>query len=194
MHNNSLEIFKKYGLEYYNPNMDVFEIGPDRQLYSKKCIDDRIGLNNYNFYYSDISKEQLSKIASNHWNMASTTLDSVDMTHYIKMTDDNKFECDDNKFDVVYAANVIEHVRMPWLWLKEIVRVTKQNGIIILICPGITQNYHKDPIDCWRIWPDGFKALFDYVEIKTIMSATEHLITEPSGYQHIDTIAIGTKI
>lgn len=193
MHSNSLEIFKKYGLNYFNPNINVFEIGPDRQLHTKKLIDDKLGMENYNFYYTDISKEYLKKIINNHWNMSTTTLDSNDMNYHINMLNENQFDCEDDKFDIVYAGNVIEHVKMPWIWLNEIKRITKPNGIIIILCPGITQGYHREPVDCWRIWPDGFVSLFEYIGVDLILSNTEHLVSEPSGYNHIDTIAIGIK-
>lgn len=101
MHKNSEALFNKYALNLFQPNLKVLEIGPERQLYTKRNID--------------------------------------------------------------------------------------------IVCPGITTPYHEDPIDCWRIWPEGFNALFTYAGLTDIRGIWEHIIPESDGYKHIDTIAIGIK-
>ena len=193
MHKNAEELFNKYAIQLIEPGMDVFEIGPERQVYTKRNIDNLIGVDNYNYYYTDLFKEQMEKIVNDHWGIRSTEIDTPDMPNFIAMPDENTFDCKDNRFDVVFATNVIEHVRMPWIWLQEIVRITKPGGRVIMECPGITTPYHEDPIDCWRIWPEGFNSLFQYVGLKDIRGTWEHVVPEPDGYKHIDTIAIGTK-
>lgn len=193
MHKNAEELFNKYAIALFEPGQDVFEIGPERQVYTKRNIDNRIGVGNYNYYYTDLFREQAERIVNDHWGIRSTEIDTADMPHFISMPDENTFECDDDKFDIVYATNVIEHVRMPWVWLKEIVRITKPGGYVIMQCPGVTTPYHEDPIDCWRIWPEGFNSLFQYVGLEDIRGTWEHVVPEPDGYRHIDTIAIGVK-
>jgi SAM-dependent methyltransferase len=198
MHINSLELFLKYTIPLVSnlkkENLNILEIGPDRQLNSKRNLDSHIGENDYTYWYSDINKEYMKKIIDNHWNMCTSTINDPDFSKFIEINNDNKFVCDDNKFDVCFALNVIEHVKFPWIWLNEIKRITKPNGYIIIVCPGITTPYHKSPIDCWRIWPDGFEALYEYTGIKMIHSSAESLVCETDGLLHSDTIAIGTKI
>lgn len=62
--------------------------------------------------------------------------------------------------DVVVSSQVVEHVRHPWRWIKEVARICK-NGGIVYVCTPNTIHFHEHPVDCWRVWPDGMKALFD---------------------------------
>jgi SAM-dependent methyltransferase len=63
-------------------------------------------------------------------------------------------------FDVVVSGNCLEHVEAPWLWAKEIEKVTKKGGLICIITP-FSLGEHRYPVDCWRILPDGYKFLFE---------------------------------
>lgn len=69
-------------------------------------------------------------------------------------------EIESESYDVVVATQVIEHVCHPWRWIKEVARICKQTGIIYLCSPN-TIEFHEFPVDCWRIWPDGMKALLE---------------------------------
>jgi SAM-dependent methyltransferase len=193
MHKNSEALFNKYALDLFEPNLKVLEIGPERQLYTKYNIDQHVGLNNYEYFYTDLFPDILKKIHSNHWGIAATVLDDAEMSHYVPMINENRIDSLDDQFDIVFATNVIEHVRMPWVWIAELVRVLKPGGKLILVCPGITTPYHEDPIDCWRIWPEGFNSLFTYAGLVDIRGTWEHVTPETDGYRHIDTIAIATK-
>ena len=76
---------------------------------------------------------------------------------------------------MILAGNVIEHVRKPWLWLKEVCRICKPGGHVILIVP-VSWPYHTAPIDCWRIYPDGMRALWEEVgleEVKCLFESRE---------------------
>jgi SAM-dependent methyltransferase len=68
---------------------------------------------------------------------------------------------DAETFDVVLSGQVIEHVREPWTWMRELARITRPGGQVITINP-ISWPFHEAPIDCWRIYPDGMKALSDW--------------------------------
>lgn len=193
MHKNSEALFNKYALDLFQSNYKVLEIGPERQLYTKRNIDTHVGIDNYEYFYTDLFKDILVKIHNNHWGIRSTILDDENMSHYIPMINENKIDCNDDYFDIVFATNVIEHVRMPWIWITELVRVLKPGGTLIVVCPGITTPYHEDPIDCWRIWPEGFNSLFTYAGLIDISGTWEHVTPETNGYKHIDTIAIGIK-
>lgn len=73
----------------------------------------------------------------------------------------------DEEYDVVISGQCLEHVPMPWVWIKELSRVLKKDGIIIVIAPFICLP-HYFPVDCWRILPDGMKTLFQYAGIRMI--------------------------
>jgi SAM-dependent methyltransferase len=74
----------------------------------------------------------------------------------------------DESYDVVISGQTLEHVRLPWMFMAEIKRITKIGGKICIIAP-YSWEYHAHPIDCWRIFPDGMKALFEYCGL-TVMS------------------------
>lgn len=62
-----------------------------------------------------------------------------------------------NEWDIVIADQVLEHVQRPWLAADEIYRIT--NTLAIVATP-IILGVHPNPIDCWRIMPDGYEVLF----------------------------------
>jgi SAM-dependent methyltransferase len=66
----------------------------------------------------------------------------------------------DSSFDVVLAGQVLEHVRRVWMWVAELARVTKPGGKVVMVSP-ISWPYHEAPVDCWRVYPGGTRALCD---------------------------------
>jgi SAM-dependent methyltransferase len=69
-------------------------------------------------------------------------------------------EVPDASFDVVASSQRLEHVRKPWSWMSELARICVPDGLVYVCSPN-TWDYHPYPIDCWRIWPDGLKGLFE---------------------------------
>lgn len=66
----------------------------------------------------------------------------------------------DDMFDVVISGQVMEHVRKIWLWIDELKRIVRPNGLIIIVVP-VSWTYHEFPADCWRIYPDRMRALLE---------------------------------
>ena len=64
----------------------------------------------------------------------------------------------DESFDFVISANAFEHIEFPWLTIKEIYRKLKPEGIACIHAP-LSVGEHKHPTDCYRYYPDGFRAL-----------------------------------
>ena len=64
----------------------------------------------------------------------------------------------DNSYDVIMCGQVFEHVEYFWLTMKEIARVLKDGGLVFITAPASGPE-HKFPYDCWRFYPDGWKAL-----------------------------------
>lgn len=73
----------------------------------------------------------------------------------------------DNYFDVIISGSTLEHVRKPWLWIKEVARILKPGGKLCVIAP-YAHPYHAHPVDCWRIFPDGMRTLFDEAGLTTL--------------------------
>lgn len=66
----------------------------------------------------------------------------------------------DATFDIVFSGSTMEHVTQIWRWVPELARLLKPGGLLALLTH--TQwEYHPYPVDCWRIMPDGMRALFD---------------------------------
>lgn len=76
----------------------------------------------------------------------------------IVLTDPYKFPFPAKHFDVVVSSSCMEHVPLPWKWMPELVRVCKR--LIFITVPN-RQDYHAYPVDCWRCWPDGMRALME---------------------------------
>ncbi len=65
----------------------------------------------------------------------------------------------DGVFDMVLAAQVIEHTINPWRFCQELQRVTKIGGLLQIEAP---QNYpyHAEPYDFFRFTYTGMRSLF----------------------------------
>jgi SAM-dependent methyltransferase len=70
-------------------------------------------------------------------------------------------------FDVVISSQTTEHVRRPWKWIRCCESLLKPGGLIYVSTPN-TIGFHEYPIDCWRVWPDGMRALFDWAAIQEV--------------------------
>jgi hypothetical protein len=152
MHTNSRLLFEKYAKSHIGRNRKVLEIGPDGVPST----------------YMRLS-EELSPV----WH----TLDITSNPHLTyPNSPEYSFAIPDEAYDVVISAQVIEHVRRPWTWLREVARVTRLGGLVITINP-VSWTYHEAPIDCWRIYPDGMRALYEDAALTVLLSRWESLET-----------------
>ncbi len=69
----------------------------------------------------------------------------------------------DDSFDIVISGSTMEHVQAIWLWVPELVRVLRPGGLLAIIT-HTNYPYHRYPVDCYRILPDGMSYLFDLTE------------------------------
>ena len=92
----------------------------------------------------------------------------------------------DDSFDTVISSQVLEHVEKPWIMIKEIRRVLKENGTCILTAPFLIP-YHADPHDYFRYTKEGIMSLFKnegfeiiecdyYSKIFTVLSEMIHFV------------------
>jgi SAM-dependent methyltransferase len=73
--------------------------------------------------------------------------------------------------NVVVCGQAFEHMEQFWLTWKEMVRILRPGGLIFLIAPSRGPE-HRYPVDCWRFYPDGFRALgalagLEVLEVRT---------------------------
>lgn len=71
-------------------------------------------------------------------------------------------EIPDDSIDLVISGQALEHVEFFWASMFEIVRVLRPGGLAAVIAPSGGFE-HRYPLDCWRFYPDGFRALIRYV-------------------------------
>lgn len=91
-----------------------------------------------------------------------------------------EFPVESASYDIVLSGQVIEHVRQVWTWVQELARVCKEGGLVVTINP-VSWPYHEAPLDCWRIFPEGMRALYECARLQVKFSCCESL--EASGYR-----------
>lgn len=89
------------------------------------------------------------------------------------------FPIADNYADVIVSGQAFEHIEFFWLSWLEMVRVLKPGGYIMLIAPSRGAE-HRYPVDCWRFYPDGFRALAKYGNVEVVEAYTDGLQSETS--------------
>ena len=149
MHGNTRRLFKKYAKEYFRPNLRVLELGPGA---------------------SPSALQMIVGDTSILWETAG--IENTNRPTYVGT--EYSFPVESDVADIVIATNVMEHVRKPWVWIKELARICKPGGHVITINP-VSWPYHEFPIDCWRAYPEGMMALYEDAGLKVITSRCESL-------------------
>jgi SAM-dependent methyltransferase len=72
-----------------------------------------------------------------------------------------------NSFDTVLSTEVLEHIPLPGKMLKEIYRVLRPGGYIILTAP-LFWPIHEKPFDYFRYTPYGLRYLLEESGLKII--------------------------
>jgi len=158
MHLNSELIFKKYAVSYFKDNYRVLEIGPDDVPSTLKKL-----VNNPTIIWDTV-------------NIRSPEAEHQIRNNQLTMVSENEYEYPvlGNAYDIVVSSNVMEHVRMFWKWFDELKRVIKPGGLIITVAP-ISWPYHEAPVDCWRVYPDGLRALYDSTGLTDVFTTFESI-------------------
>jgi SAM-dependent methyltransferase len=133
MHPNCKLLFEKYACHLFHPGLRVLEIAPDA-------------------YPSTLRK--MVSFQDIRWD----TLNIDDSPATYSRCELYSYPIPNDAYDIVVSANVSEHVAKIWRWMPELARVTKPGGLVITHNPTSWAR-HECPIDCWRIYPEGMKAL-----------------------------------
>lgn len=84
----------------------------------------------------------------------------------VVIEDPYTYPFEDNTFDAIMCGQVFEHCQNPFKLIEECTRVLKPGGVFLGTAPFIWEQ-HRVPVDCWRILPDGWEALFDHAGLHT---------------------------
>jgi SAM-dependent methyltransferase len=170
VHPNSERLFERYAAHLIEPGSRVLEMAPDDVPSSWR----RHVAVDVEWEIADLVGE-ISDDGTRHWGGGGRT----DVTR--PMTDEYVVPADDGTFDVILSGSVIEHVRRPWRWMAELARVTKPGGRIVTVGP-VSWPYHEAPIDCWRIYPEGMRALSEDAGLIVERSEWESLEDRPRRF------------
>lgn len=143
MHPNSELLFRRHVLELIEPGCRVLEIAPDDAPSTfRRAVDTDV-----TWTTADLATEV----------SADRRLWGAGTVHLL-MPSEHEIPAEDGSFDLVVSGQVIEHVRRPWVWVGELARVCRPGGRVVTINP-VSWPYHEAPVDCWRIYPEGMRAL-----------------------------------
>ena len=76
-----------------------------------------------------------------------------------------------SSFDVVISGQAFEHIEFPWVTILEVARVLRPGGLVCIIVPSGGYE-HRYPLDAWRYYPDGVRALARWADLDVISAET----------------------
>lgn len=74
--------------------------------------------------------------------------------------------------DVVVSGQTFEHTEFFWETMVQIARALKEGGLCCILAPSAGPE-HRFPVDCWRVYPDGFRAVARYAGLKVLEATTQ---------------------
>ncbi|MFE6037778.1 methyltransferase domain-containing protein [Streptomyces sp. NPDC056452] len=91
--------------------------------------------------------------------------------------------------DVVLSGQAFEHIPFFWVSMLEIARVLKPGGYAFITAPS--RGHAHDAQDCWRYYPDGFRAMAAHSRLELCEAYTDFPPTKGiwHDYGSIDTKA-----
>lgn len=101
------------------------------------------------------------------WTYTGLDLDEGPNVHVVTRTPYAWKAIPRNSVDVVISGQALEHIEFPWVTLLEIRRVLRPGGISCLIVPS-TGPEHRFPLDCWRFFGDGLRALAHWADLRVV--------------------------
>ncbi|MEU4260300.1 methyltransferase domain-containing protein [Streptomyces argenteolus] len=73
--------------------------------------------------------------------------------------------------DVVLSGQAFEHIPFFWVSMLEIARVLKPGGYAFITAPS--RGHAHDAQDCWRYYPDGFRAMAAHSRLELCEAYTD---------------------
>ncbi|NGO80925.1 class I SAM-dependent methyltransferase [Streptomyces sp. YC504] len=73
--------------------------------------------------------------------------------------------------DFVISGQALEHIPFPWVTMMEIARVLKPGGRAFITVPSRGHEHYGQ--DCWRYYPDSFRALAAYAKLRMVEAHTD---------------------
>lgn len=101
---------------------------------------------------------------------------SAKATYTADLTQDNSDVIPNSKYDMIILTEVLEHTLNPFDAVKELYRILKPGGRVIMTTP-FNFRIHGPLPDCWRFSEHGLKALLkDFSDIQITENGTERFL------------------
>ncbi len=141
-----------------------------RDLIQKHFKDDKVKILDVGSYgvngtYKDIFSDENKFIYTGLDVQSGPNVDYVAENPYVWS------ELKDESYDAIISGQAFEHIEFPWLTVQEMSKKLKKNGLICIVAPSRGPE-HKYPIDCWRYYPDGFRALAKWAGLEVLETKT----------------------
>lgn len=98
-------------------------------------------------------------------------------------------------YDVVVSGQAFEHIEFPWVTMLEVARILRPGGLVCLLVPSGGYE-HRYPVDCWRYYPDGVRALARWADLDVVRAETnweprDDYVDDSAGWK--DTVLVARK-
>jgi SAM-dependent methyltransferase len=74
--------------------------------------------------------------------------------------------------DVIISGQTFEHTEFFWETAAQIARALKPDGLCCILAPSAGPE-HRYPLDCWRFYPDGLRAVARYAGLEVLAATTQ---------------------
>lgn len=88
----------------------------------------------------------------------------------------------DETWDVVVSTEMVEHDPAFWLSMKEMGRVLREGGLLLLTTRGIGFHYHGFPMDYWRFTQDAMLELMKLADCEMIELTADDFPEHPGWF------------
>jgi SAM-dependent methyltransferase len=103
----------------------------------------------------------------------------------VVMTKPYRIPVKSRSVDVVLSGQVFEHVPFFWASLLEIARVMKPGAYFFMTAPS--RGHEHTEQDCWRVYPDGLRAMAAWSRLNLVEAFTDFPPTIPGrGRKKLD--------
>lgn len=136
-----------------------------RDVYLADCLQQELVIADLGSY--DVNGSYRSLFAAGNWRYLGLDVSAGPNVDQILRNPYRWREVASNSVDVMISGQAFEHIEFFWLTCLELSRVLKPGGLCCLIAPSAGPE-HRYPLDCWRFYSDGMRAMLAYAGLDII--------------------------
>jgi SAM-dependent methyltransferase len=154
----------------HHSSIDTLRKCLKKHVISDPNLANRVGLN-----VADIGSADINGSYKSLFDLLECNYTGIDLEEgpgvSVALEDPYVFPLPDNEFDIVFSGQTFEHSEFFWKLFDEMCRITKPEGLIIVITPS-KGPVHRYPVDCYRFMPDAMAALANHAGVVLVDSWT----------------------